>query len=336
MAEIWCDRHTSVFRVYKIEVNNDSGALFCALSGNRSLRELTIETTSKMSVLLLQTLPSTSITTLDLRTNTREGLGDEGSLAFKQFVNKNRVLTVLTANDCGLTNKAFNGITFPHESPLTELSVRDNEAITDEGWTELFSSLNSSCIITLDISHNDIATPYGSECYKALKQLLTNSKTLTVLTVGSWNKGNDSIKSCIADALSENCSLEKLILVDWFKSPVINEQPFTKLFESLRLNTTLMTLNCRQLSLSLGKSNDEVSKSLCEMLKHNQDLQHLIIRNDVIKGHLKEFAMAYTQRQPVLNLTVEKLDIELFEEIEKLQPDADYIYNINRIDPDKL
>ena len=79
----------------------------------------------------------------------------------------------------------------------------------------------------------------------------------------------------------------------------------TKLFESLQHeNTTLNTLDCSEAYLQELDTKDEVAKSVCEMLIHNQGLQNLNIADKLIEGHLKEFAMAYIQRKPVLDLTV--------------------------------
>ncbi len=64
------------------------------------------------------------------------------------------------------------------------------------------------------------------------------------------------------------------------------------------------------------------------MLIHNQGLQNLNIADELIEGHLKEFAMAYIQRKPVLNLTVGKLEDDLVKEIEGLETDTDKEYNI--------
>ncbi len=54
-------------------------------------------------------------------------------------------------------------------------------------------------------------------------------------------------------------------------------------------------------------------------VKCNQGLQNLNIDDELIEGHLKEFAMAYIQRKPVLNLTVGKLEDDLVKEIEGLE-----------------
>ncbi len=101
------------------------------------------------------------------------------------------MLTVLRANSwssvwvadslCSLTNEAFKGITFTHESPLRKLFLT-NQCKVDTGWTELFNGLCSSCITTLDLRDNKF---YGEEeCCTALKFLLIKSKTITVLRIG--------------------------------------------------------------------------------------------------------------------------------------------------------
>ena len=99
-------------------------------------------------------------------------------------------------------------------------------------------------------------------------------------------------------------------------------QNYLKVYE----NTTLNTLDCSE--VILFDPNNEVAKSLCEMLKYNQNLQNLNIADRFIEGHLKEFAMAYIQRKPVLNLTVGKLEDDLVKEIEGLETDTDKEYNI--------
>ncbi len=66
------------------------------------------------------------------------------------------------------------------------------------------------------------------------------------------------------------------------------------------------------------KTND-VAKSLCEMLIHNQGLQNLGINDELIECNLKEFAIAYIERKPVLHLTVTKLQEQLVNEIEELE-----------------
>ena len=235
-----------------------------------------------MAILLFQTLPSTSVTTLHLSMRHREGLGNEGSLAFKEFI---------------LGSKA-------KDSPLRELSLTYSYGIT-KGWTELFNVLCSSCITTLDVSDNNLN---GEECSTALKYLLINNKTLAVLKIGHWYETNDDVVYCIADALSQNCSLMELTIRTYRLSIL----KWTKLFESLHKNATLNTLDCYSNKFELHEldQNNEVAKSLCEMLIHNQGLQNLNIADKLIEGHLKEFAMAYIQRKTVLNLTVGKLEDE--------------------------
>ena len=303
-------------RVLKVRLSDNSESFFHALSDNQSLRELSIKTNGKMATLLFQTLPSTSVTTLELSTLLySKGLGNEGSLAFKEFILGSKVLTVLRVYKCGLTEEAFKGITFTKDYPLRELSINNNDEL-EKGWTELFNGLCSSCITTLDVRENSRLN--GEECCTALKCLLISNKTLTVLKIGCWNETDDDVVCCIADALSQNCSLMELT--------IINILGWTKLFESLHENTTLNTLDC--IDLQLHNPNNEVAKSVCEMLIHNQGLQNLNIADKLIEGHLKEFAMAYIQRKPVLNLTVEKLEDDLVKEIEGLETDTDKEYNI--------
>ena len=85
-------------QVLKVILSDNSESLFHALSDNQSLRELSIKTTGKMATLLFQTLSSTSVTTLDLSMPYRseEGFGNEGSLAFKEYmyIHGRKVLTV--------------------------------------------------------------------------------------------------------------------------------------------------------------------------------------------------------------------------------------------------
>ncbi len=123
----------------------------------------------------------------------------------------------------------------------------------------------------------------------------------------------------IADALSQNCSLMELTI----STHDLNILGWTKLFESLHKNTTLNTLDCKKADLQELESNNEVAKSVCEMLTDNQGLQNLNIDDEFIKGHLKEFAMAYIQRKTVLNLTVGQLEDDLAKEIEELETDTD-------------
>ena len=224
-------------RILKVRLEDNSESFFHALSDNQNLRELSIHTTGKMSVLLFQTLPSTSITKLDLN-YWNKVLGNEGSLAFKEFIYRNKVLTILRANRCGLTDEAFRGISFTHESPLRELYFGENLEV-DKGWTELFNALRSSRITILDISGNTLC---GEECCTALNCLLLKNKTLIVLRIGS-NKprcDNDEMVCCIADALSQNCSLRELKI----RAYSLSIQGWIKLFKSLYENTRLKTLNC--------------------------------------------------------------------------------------------
>ncbi len=93
-------------------------------------------------------------------------------------------------------------------------------------------------------------------------------------------------------------------------------QGWINLFESLYDNTTL---NCSDAHLTELKPNNDVAKSVCEMLKRNQGLQNLNISDVLNEGNLKEFAMAYIQRKSVLNLTVGKLEEQLVNEIEELE-----------------
>ena len=312
-------------RVLKVELSNNSESFFFALSDNQSLRELSIKTTGKMATLLIQTLPSTSVTTLDLSMPYgSEGLRNEASLAFREYFQGSKVLTVLRVHKCGLTDEAFKGITFTKDSPLRELSIINNKARIDykvkKGWTELFNGLCSSCITTLDVSDNFLK---GEECCTALKCLLINNKTLTVLKIGRQYNINHGVVCCIADALSQNCSLMDLTIK--YRSSNLR---WTKIFESLHENTTLNTLDCSNAGLQELKSNNEVAKSVCEMLLHNQGLQNLNITDKLIEGHLKEFAMAYIRRKTVLNLTVGILKDDLVKEIEGLETDTDKEYNI--------
>ena len=311
-------------RVLRVPLDDNSDSFFHALSDNQSLRELqviacNIRTTSKMAILLFQTLPLTSITILDI---CFLQLGNEGSLAFKDYFLGSKVLTFLRVVDCGLTDAAFNGITFTKDSPLRELSLTSTSTTLKKGWTELFNALCSSCITTLYVKNKSWD---GEECCTALKCLLINNKTLTVLKIGSqYETKGDLLLCCIADALSQNCSLKKLIYK--YKISILG---WTKLFESLHENTTLNTLDCYIDNLQeLKPNNNAVAKSLREMLIHNQGLQNLNIDDELIKGHLKEFAMAYIQRKTVLNLTVEKLEYDLVKEIEGLKTDTDKKYNI--------
>ena len=299
--------------VLKVRLEDNSEIFFHALSDNQNLRELSIHTTGKILVLLFQTLPSTSITKLDVSV-LNEVLGNEGSLAFKEFVHRNKVLTVLRANICGLTDETFKGITFTHKSPLRELYLMGNTEV-DKGWAELINALCSSCITTLDISGNKLC---GEECCTALNCLLIKNKTITVLRISRLQGGNDEMVRCIADALSQNCSLRELKIGTYG----LSIQGPIKLFKSLHENTTLKTLHC-----IARKQNNEVAKSLCEMLIHNQGLQNLNIDDELIECNLKEFAIAYIQRKPVLNLIVGKLKEQLENEIEELES-TDKEYNI--------
>ena len=304
-------------RVLKVRLSDNSETFFHALSDNQSLRELNIKTTSKMAILLFQTLPSTSVTTLNLSEySTSEGLGNEGSLAFKEYFVGSKVLTVLRVHSCGLTDAAFNGITFTKDSPLRELILSPNKL--ENGWTDIFNGLCSSCITTLDVWGNSFN---GEECCTALKCLLINNRTLTVLKICCWYDTIHDMVCCIADALSQNCSLMELTI----STSELSILEWTKLFESLHKNTTLNTLKT---NLEQFNQKNKVVKSLCEMLIHNQGLQNLNINDELIEGHLKEFAMAYIQRKPVLNLIVEKLEDDLMKEIEGLETDTDKEYNI--------
>ncbi len=177
------------------------------------------------------------------------------------------MLTVLRANECCLTDEAFNGITFTHESPLRELSLGENDKV-DKGWTELFHGLCSSCITTLVVSGNRL---YGEECCTALKRLLINNKTLTVLRVGIYPnyttirvEPESDIGCCIADALSQKCSLRELTICGYTQTM----QGWINLFENLYENTTLNTLNCSDAQLPKHKSNNDVAKPVCEMLQN--------------------------------------------------------------------
>ncbi len=221
------------------------------------------------------------------------------------------MLTVLRVHNCGLTEKAFKGITFTKDSSLRELSINYNDEL-EKGWIELFNGLCSSCITTLDVRENSLDR---EECCTALKCLLINNKTLTVLKIGSSYETNHDVVCCAADALSQNCSLMELTISN--RSSILG---CTKLFKSLHENTTLNTLDCSEddYYLQPRDPNNEVAKSLCEMLTHNQGLQNLNIDDELIEGHLKEFAMAYIQRKPVLNLTVGQLEDDLVKEIERL------------------
>ena len=60
------------------------------------------------------------------------------------------------------------------------------------------------------------------------------------------------------------------------------------IFESLHKNTTLNTLDCSDdfYYLQELKNNDEVAKSLCEMLIHNQGLQLSFVQYVVLKLRL--------------------------------------------------
>ena len=226
----------------------------------------------------------------------------------------------MRANSCGLTDEAFKGITITHESPLRELSLRENKEV-DSSWTELFNALCSSCITTLDVSGNRLC---GEECCTALKYLFNNSKTLTVLKIDQ-PKYTEEVVYCIADALSHNHSLRE-VSISGYK---LNIQGWTNLFKSLHENTTLNTLSCSDAQLQAADLNNEIAKSVCKMLTCNQGLQNLDIADELIEGHLKEFAMAYIHRKPVLNLTVGELEDELVKEIEELETDTDKEYNIN-------
>ncbi|XP_064405500.1 protein NLRC3-like isoform X1 [Halichondria panicea] len=251
-------------RVLKVKLSDNSESFFHALSDNQSLRELSIKTTGKMATLLFQTLPSTSVTTLELsKLYDSEGLGNEGSLAFKEYIHGSKVLTVLRVHRCGLTDETFKGITFTKDSPLRELILKDKYTVK-KGWTELFNGLCSSCITTLDVSDNIL---HGEECCTALKRLLISNKTLAVLKIGHWYETNDDLVGCIADALSQNCSLMELTI-----NHRLSIRGWTKLFESLHENTTLNTLDCSEASLQELDLINEVAKSLCEMLIHNQGL----------------------------------------------------------------
>ncbi len=302
--------------VLKVRLEDNSEIFFHALSDNQNLRELSIHTTGKILVLLFQTLPSTSITKLEISVLEEEVLGNEGSLAFKEFINRNKVLTVLRTNIRSLTDETFKGITFTHESPLRELSLMGDTEV-DRSWTELFYALCSSRITTLDISDNTLC---GEECCTALNCLLIKNKTITALRISRFRGVNkEMVVRCIADALSQNCSLRELKIGTSYG---LSTQGPIKLFKSLHENTTLKTLHC-----IAGKQNNEVAKSLCEMLIHNQGLQNLNINDELIECNLKEFAIAYIQRKPVLNLTVGKLKEQLMNEIEELEC-TDKEYNI--------
>ncbi len=313
-------------RVLKVNLSDNSESFFHALSDNQSLKELSIKTTGKMATLLFQTLPSTSVTTLHLsmvynltKTRGSDGLGNEGSLAFKEYIHRSKVLTVLRVGQCGLTDEAFKGINFTKDSPLRELILNNNYEVK-KSWTELFNGLCSSRITTLDVSGNSLD---GEECCTALKCLLINNKILTVLKINNY-KDNYDVVCCIADALSQNCSLKELTICTYRLSIL----GCIKIFESLRKNTMLNTLDCSRVDIQGLEPNNEVAKSVCEMLTDNKGLQNLNIDDKLIKGRLKEFAMAYIQRKPVLNLTVGKLEDDLVKEIEGLETDTDKEYNI--------
>ena len=323
-------------QVLEVKLGNNLKSFFHALSDNHSLRELSIKTTGKMATLLFQTLPSTSITTLDLsKRYDSEGLENEGSLAFKEYmyIHGRKVLTVLRVTEFGLTDEAFKGLTFTKDSPLRELFLKSNYDVKkklnykvqkgfkiEKGWTDIFNGLCSSCITTLDVSGDSLK---GEECCTALKRLLINNKSLTILKIYYQYDRNHDLLCCIAEVLSQN-SLKKLTIST--HNYTFNDYAWTKLFESLHENTMLNTLDCSKVKLFLPSN--EVPKSLCEMLKYNQNLQNLNIADDFIERHLKEFATAYIQRKPVLNLTVGKLEDDLVKEIEGLETDTDKEYNI--------
>ena len=61
------------------------------------------------------------------------------------------------------------------------------------------------------------------------------------------------------------------------------------------------------------------------MLNANTQPKPSNSKDGLIENHLKEFAMAYIQRKPVLKLTVGKLELEdeLVKEIEGLETNTD-------------
>ena len=135
-------------RVLKVELSDNSECFFHALSDNQSLRKPCIQTTGKMAILLLQTLPSTSVTALSLCSD--NGNIYKSSLAFKEYmyIHGRKVLTVLRVSRCCLTDEAFNfyeGLSF---------ILNDNYEVR-KGWTELFNSLCLSCITTLELRNNN-------------------------------------------------------------------------------------------------------------------------------------------------------------------------------------
>ncbi len=119
------------------------------------------------------------------------------------------MLTGLRVYSFVLTDEGFKGIIFTKDSTLRELSLTSISTTLKKGWTELFNGLCSSCITTLDISENILD---GEECCTSLKCLLINNKTLTVLKIGYYIKTNHDLVCCIADALSQNCSLMELTI----------------------------------------------------------------------------------------------------------------------------
>ncbi len=312
----------------EVNINKNDETFFNALSRNRGLTKLTINTSKDMLPILFQTILSTSITDLKVDCINENGInGIEGSLAFKQLVNENRMLTVLIVNNCELTDEAFDKIKFKKESPLVKLSITEYEnTITNKGWTHLFNSLCSSHITTLDISGSADCIIIGSDRYEALKNLLVSNECLTVLIIGEeyYHKSFTDTVSCISEALSQNCYLQELKIIKHCSHDLI----WTKIFQSIHHNSTLQKLTCHTPSIAPFSKGKEEITSLCEMLEHNKGLKSLIINDHLIKGHLKEFVKAYIERQPVLNLTVGSLDIALLEEIEKIRPNNDYSHYI--------
>ena len=222
----------------KLDISNnnlqseDVIALSQMLLHNKTITALSIRNifgsetnTTEAWIQLFQVLrhhPTLSI--LDIRDS---NLGREGSIALGECLHHNKIITVLEAWRCGLTDDVLKAMTtnLSHESSsLREVDISNNNSLTSEGWIPVFQILQqNSSLRILDIhnSYKRMEVDRRGNVVTALAEMISRNKGIQELAISEEFIENEH--KLLARSLVQNTTLQKLC-VSWKDFDILKEE----------------------------------------------------------------------------------------------------------------
>ena len=155
--------------------------------------------------------PTLSI--LDINHN---NLGREGSIALGECLHRNKTITVLVADQCGLTDDVLKAMAtnLSHESSsLREIYISYNTSLTSEGWIPFFQILQQNLSLRklkIHDSYKPTEVDRSRKVVTALAEMISRNKGIQELNISKEFIENEH--KLLARSLVQNTTLQGLIV----------------------------------------------------------------------------------------------------------------------------